>query len=201
MESASSLQTNHTLLRRLGEEPLDQAAWKAFVERYGRKIYAWCRRWKLQTADAEDATQQVLYNLVRHLRTYNRARGSFRGWLKTVTQNAVRDYLEHQRRAGVGSGGSEALEVLCTVEAREDLVERLKAEFDLELKEEALARVRQRVQSHTWEAFRLTELEGLPIPEAAEQLHMTVGQVHTARSRIRDMLRDEIQQLETPDQA
>src|SRR5207244_1106726 len=137
-------------------------------------------------------------NLVRGLQTFDQSR-SFHSWLKAVTHHAVQEYLDRQRRAGVGSGGSEALEALWTVEAREDLIERLKAEFDLELKEEALERVRRRVQSHTWDAFRLTELEGLTCDEAADEQHLNVpvSQIHTARSRIRDMLRKEIQSLET----
>jgi RNA polymerase sigma factor (sigma-70 family) len=184
------------LLRRLREKPQDQAAWNEFVERYGGKIYAWCRRWKLRRTDAEDASQQVLYNLVRKLGTYDRAKGSFRGWLKAVTNHAVLDYLDQQRRAVVGSGGSEVLRMLSTVEAREDLIERLKEEFDLELKDEALARVQQRVKPHNWEAFRLTELEGLSCTEAAARLQRTVDQVHIARSRIPDLLREEIGQLE-----
>jgi DNA-directed RNA polymerase specialized sigma24 family protein len=35
----------------------DQAGWDAFVERYGRHIYRWCRQWKLRDADAEDVTR------------------------------------------------------------------------------------------------------------------------------------------------
>lgn len=197
MESGSASQTRISLLRRLRENPRDETAWTEFVERYGGKIYAWCRRWNLRRTDAEDATQQVLYNLVRKLETYDRAKGSFRGWLKAVTNHAVQDYLEQQRHAVVGNGGSEALRVLQTIEAREDLLERLKEEFDLELRDEAMARVRQRVQPHTWEAFRLTELEGLSCTEAAARLQVKVDQVHIARSRIPDLLREEIGRLET----
>jgi DNA-directed RNA polymerase specialized sigma24 family protein len=47
--------------------PLDQAAWNEFVERYGRRIYGWCRQWGLQEADAEDVTQDVLLRLARKM--------------------------------------------------------------------------------------------------------------------------------------
>src|SRR3954453_12508945 len=85
--------TRATLLTRLGRCPSDQASWDEFVERYGRHIYRWCRRWKLQDADAEDLTQDVLVKLTQKLRAfaYDPAR-SFRGWLKTVAHNAWRDY-------------------------------------------------------------------------------------------------------------
>ena len=52
--------TRVTLLARLRQDPTDQAAWDRFVEQYGRHIYRWCRQWKLQDADAEDVTQDIL---------------------------------------------------------------------------------------------------------------------------------------------
>jgi len=38
------------MLLRLGQNPSDQAAWEEFVDRYGEKIYSWCRAWQLQGA-------------------------------------------------------------------------------------------------------------------------------------------------------
>ena len=42
--SGASDATSSTLLARLRQAPDDPAAWAAFVGRYGRKVYAWCRR-------------------------------------------------------------------------------------------------------------------------------------------------------------
>ena len=77
--------TSVTLLTQLRQAPSDQAAWGVFVERYGRHIYRWCREWKLQDADAEDVTQEILAKLARklHAFAYDPSR-SFRGWLKTL---------------------------------------------------------------------------------------------------------------------
>src|SRR5437867_11356909 len=113
MESASNSQTSDTLLGRLGEDPLDQAAWRAFVDRYGRKIYAWCRRWKLQEADALDVTQTVLMKLALKLRAfaYDPSR-SFHGWLRTLTHNVWQDMLKKRSGLDRGSGDSQVLEML-----------------------------------------------------------------------------------------
>src|SRR5262245_56982029 len=123
MDAPPDARTSPTLLGRLRLAPMDQAAWDAFVHRYGRKIYSWCREWRLQEADAQDVTQAVLLKLADKMRnfTYDPA-GSFRGWLKTVTRHTWSDLREAQQRHGVGSGGSEVLDRLQTVEAREDLV-------------------------------------------------------------------------------
>src|SRR6516225_12306739 len=128
--------TSLTLLGRLRQGATDQAAWDAFVERYGRKIYGWCRHWQLQQADAEDVTQDVLLKLAAEMRRFAYDRGgSFRGWLKTLTHHAWQDFVEGRRRAGAGRGGTEGSGPLETVEAREDLLQRLEEEFDRELLE------------------------------------------------------------------
>ena len=191
--------TSATLLARLRQVPADQAAWAQFTERYGRKIFAWCRRWNLQGADAEDLTQDVLLKLAEKMQTfvYDPAR-SFRGWLKTVARHAWSDSWSG-RKAAVAAGGSQALELLQTVEAREDLIRRLEEEFDRELFDEAVARVRLRVTPRTWEAFERTALLNQSGAEAAQALGMKVATVFVAKSKVQKMLQEEVRKLEGRD--
>ena len=200
MPRAPDLRTSVSLLARLRLAKPDQAAWGEFVERYGRKIYGWCRHWGLQGADAEDVTQEVLLKLSSKMQDFRYDRsGSFRAWLKTLTHHAWQDFVTSRRRAGEADGGSAIRDVLQTVEAREDLLARLGEEFDRELLDAATARVRQRVQPHTWDAFRLTALEGLSGAEAGKQLGMKVATVFVAKSKVQRMLQEEMQRLEGGD--
>ncbi len=193
--------TRVTLLGRLRRDPTNQAIWAEFVEHYGTKIYAWCRKWGLQEADSQDVTQNVLLKLADKMRTftYDPAR-SFRAWLKTLTHHAWSDYLEARRRPGQGSGDSQTADLLHSVAARDDLLQHLEAEFDRELFEEAVARVRLRVAPQTWEAFRLTALDGLSGAEAAERIPMQVAQVFVAKRRVQKMLSAEIAKMEGRDE-
>lgn len=188
--------TNPTLLGRLAQVPTDEAAWADFAERYGRKIYGWCRWWRLQEADAEDVTQQVLVKLAQRMRSfaYDPAQ-SFRAWLKTVTHHAWRDFIEGRQRRVVGSGDDQVLEMLKTVEARDQLVAELDEEFTRDLLDEAMARVQSRVQPHTWAAFRYLAQDGLSGAEAAERLNMKVATVFVARSKVQKMLQEEVRRL------
>ena len=199
MSDELATRTSVSLLGRLRLETKDQAAWAEFVRRYGERIYRWCRKWQLQEADAQDVTQTVLVKLAEKMRTftYDPAR-SFRAYLKTLTHYAWCDFLEARKRPGVGSGGSEVLQVLHAVEARDDLVQHLNQEFDQELLEEATTRVRQRVEPHTWEAFRLTALDGLSGAAAAERLGLNVATVFKAKSKVQKMLQEAIRSLEEP---
>ncbi len=189
--------TSPTLLGRLGRVPADHAAWVEFAERYGRRIYGWCRRWGLQEADAEDVTQDVLLRLARKMRdfSYDPAR-SFRAWLKTVTHHAWRDFADGRDRPGAGSGDSATRELLQTVAARDALVDALDEEYERDLLDEALSRVRLRVRPHTWQAFHLLAVEGRPGAEAAARLGMKVAAVFVARSKVQKMVREEVRKLE-----
>jgi RNA polymerase sigma-70 factor (ECF subfamily) len=196
-EAGVDSQTSVTLLARLRQVPADEAAWAQFTERYGRKIYAWCRQWNLQEADAEDVTQTVLLKLAATMQTFvYDEQKSFRGWLKTVARHAWSDFWSARKAAAVG--GSQAVELLQTVEAREDLMRRLDDEFDRELLDEATARVRQRVTPRTWQAFERTAVQGQSGAEAAAALGMKVATVFVARSKVQKMLQEEIQKLEGP---
>jgi RNA polymerase sigma factor (sigma-70 family) len=193
--------TDVIMLSRLGRTPSDQAAWEAFVERYGPKIHAWCRAWRLQEADAQDVTQAVLAKLVVQLRrfAYDPSQ-SFRGWLRTMVKHVCADCLADRRRslgATTQTPGDE-LDPIRTVAARDDLGRRLEVEFDLELLEEAERRVRRRVAPHTWEAYRLTALDGLSGAEAAARLGMKVAAVFISRSHVTKQLQREVKALEDP---
>jgi RNA polymerase sigma factor (sigma-70 family) len=193
-------QTNVTLLGRLRETPDDAAAWEAFVRRYGPRIYDWCRGWRLQEADAEDVTQNVLMRLSQKLRNFNYDAGrSFRGWLRTLTQHALSDFLEARKRTTPADGNTATLEILGAVEAREDMLQRIEAEFDREILDAATVQVRLRVEPHTWEAFRLTAIEGMSGQAAAQQLGIRVTSVFKAKLRVQGMLQEEVARLEQPD--
>ena len=190
--------TRASLLVRL-RDPRDEAAWGEFVDRYAPQIYAWCQRWRLQDADARDVTQNVLLKLAEKLRTFRYdPSGSFRAYLRTLAHYAWCDFLESGKRPGAGSGDSTALRALAAAEAGEDLGQRLAAQFDEEVLAEAQARVQQRVQAHTWEAFRLTAVEGLSGAAAAAQLGMKVATVFKAKSKVQKMLQEEVARLEQP---
>lgn len=189
--------TSHSLLGRLKRDVQDQGAWAEFVRRYGQRIYRWCRQWQLQEADAQDVTQTVLVKLANKMQefSYDPA-GSFRAYLKTLTHYAWCDFLAAQKKRGAAAGGSIALEKLQSVEARDDLVKQLSAEFDPELLEEAMQAVQGRVEPHTWEAFRLTALDGLSGAAAGQQLGMKVATVFKAKSKVLKMLQEHIATVE-----
>jgi DNA-directed RNA polymerase specialized sigma24 family protein len=92
--------TSSTLLGQLAVSPPDEAAWSQFVDRYGPRIFQWCRAWELQEADILDVSQAVLTKLSVRLRhfDYDPSR-SFRGWLRALVRS--NELIEQVRRAEV----------------------------------------------------------------------------------------------------
>jgi RNA polymerase sigma-70 factor (ECF subfamily) len=103
--------------------------------------------------------------------------------------------LENRKRPGTGTGDSRILELLESVAAREDLLKHLDEVFDRELLEEAMARVRLRVEPRTWEAFRLLALERYSGAQAAAALNMKVATALVAKSKVQKLVRVELRKL------
>jgi RNA polymerase sigma-70 factor (ECF subfamily) len=189
----TELETSTTLLRRLRRDPADESAWGDFVDRYGRLLYAWCRHWGLNPADAEDVCQDVLLELARQMRGFvYDPNGRFRGWLRTVAYRSWCRFVAGRRAAGARPD----LETVLAPAAGEDFLDRLGRDADRELLRLALDAVRRRVQPRTWDAFVLLALEGLPGAEAARRLGMTPGAAFVARSKVQKMLREEVRRLD-----
>src|SRR5262245_60824978 len=80
--------TRGSLIVRL-RDPKDADAWRQFIDLYGSLIYSFSRKKGLQDADAADLMQEVLRSVAGAAGrlNYDPRRGSFRGWLYTITRN------------------------------------------------------------------------------------------------------------------
>ncbi len=187
--------TSVSLLVRLQQSPADQAAWTEFVRSYGGSISAWCRRWGLQEADAQDLSQEVLLKLLRAMQAFRYDPAQrFRGWLKTVAHHAWQDLARGRRQLAAG-GDPGADDPLGSLEARDEMAAALEKAYEQELLERAMQQVRPRVQPQTWDAFHLTAIEGLPGAEAAARLGMAVTTVYKAKSNVQKLLQAEVHNL------
>jgi RNA polymerase sigma factor (sigma-70 family) len=191
MSSAVQPGTSTQLVLGVSASPKDAAGWDRLVKRYSGVIYAWCRRYGLQEADAGDVTQNVFLTLLGKLQTFDRSKGGFRNWLYCVVQNAVRESCNktaHRQEKGTPT----AKQALDSEPARRDLEARLKEEFDHELVELTETRVRLKVSMQYWDCYRLRCKEGLSLREAAKLIEIPAGHVSKYALRVRTMIAQEI---------
>ncbi|MGL4420499.1 MAG: RNA polymerase sigma factor [Gemmataceae bacterium] len=191
--------TRVTLLHRL-RDGSDAEAWRDFIRLYGPVVYGFARTRGLQDADAADMVQEVLRSVARNAgkMEYDPSKGTFRGWLYTVTRNKIYNFLSTQKNRPKASADSGSYERLDAVPNRDDgdtdAVWEL--EYQRRVSAKAMERVKHEFHRNTWEAFWGTAVDGISAQEVGEKLKMTPGAVYVAKSRVIARLREEVQRLE-----
>lgn len=190
--------TRASLLVRL-RDPQDHEAWQQFFRVYASVVYGFARRRGLQDADAADLMQDVLRRVALSAGKldYDRRKGTFRGWLFTVTRNRVFDYLNQRRRQVAAVGGSAVQQRLDEQPAgpeQADGTGTWEQEHQQGVMRWAMDRVRGEFQENTWKAFWQTAVEGRSPKEVAGSLAMSAGAVYVAKSRVLARLKTEVQQ-------
>jgi RNA polymerase sigma-70 factor (ECF subfamily) len=180
------------LLRLRADGTLDrQVGWNDFVRIYGPVIAGFARNAGVPPQEVDDVLQDVMLGFFRQANSfeYDPKRGRFRGYLKTVTLNSIRD---RHRRKRPAVGLPEHFEP----EGDDD---RLQATWDHEWTQQLLRRAMEKVtatvQPRTLEAFDRYGVRGEPIESVAAALDMSEAAIRHAKMRIMHQLRDEITRL------
>jgi len=183
--------TRVTLLVRL-RDGRNADAWREFFDLYGPVVYRFARNRGLQDADAADLMQDVLRSVARNAAKleYDPKRGTFRGWLYTVTRNKIYNFLNGQRIRPRASGDEDAHERLESIPARD-----WEREYQKRLMDRAMDIVKDEFQPATWQAFWGTAVEGRAASEVGTGLKMSAGAVYVAKSRVLARLRDEVKRM------
>lgn len=171
-------------------------AWSELVELYGPLIESWCRRFGVDETARADIGQEVFLSVHRCIASFdpNHPQATFRGWLWTITKNAV---LQWQRRhEPQGTGGSTAqnrLAEVCESWEQSDSEGPLTDSNDTAtLISRALEQIRPQVAGLTWQAFWNTAVLGQSAPDAATELGMSPMAVRQAKSRVLRRLRKQL---------
>jgi len=190
-ESSSGL----SLAARLRDGSAD--AWRELVELYGPLIESWCRQAGVPPASRADIGQEVLLAVHRAIAKFNpgHPRATFRGWLWTITRNAVlQSRRNHQPE---GAGGITALARLAEVpepwqSGDGEAPPPSDSNDTASLIARALDQIRPEVEEQTWAAFWNTAVLGHSATEAAADLGMTPMAVRQAKSRVLRRLRKQL---------
>lgn len=191
-------ETRQSLILRLPDHQ-DVEAWDLFVEIYEPLVYRLARSRGFQDADAREVVQEVMIAVARAVDRWkpDEQRGRFRDWLYRIARNLLINHLTRRKHRPIGTGDS-GIDDLLNNQVRDHSSQT--AVFDMEYRREifrwAAAQVRLRVAPKTWQAFRRTSIDGMPVPTVAADLGMTSGAVRIARSRVLGRLRRTVQTFE-----
>jgi RNA polymerase sigma-70 factor, ECF subfamily len=179
--------TPATLLDRL-RGAHNEAAWDWFVDLYTPLLFSWARRCGETEADAADLVQEVFVTLVQTLPTFEYDRtGNFRGWLRTLLTNKLRDRIRRRVRL------EKALEQRpVEVELPDIAAVFWEAEYQQELARQALRLMQTEFAPATWKACWDTVVEGRSADEVARELGISENAVYIAKCRVLRRLRQEL---------
>jgi RNA polymerase sigma factor (sigma-70 family) len=168
------------------------AALEVLAQRFAAQSRTWLSNLHLKENDLEDAVHDGWIRVQLGLSRFDRQKGSFLGWCRTVVRNEAISMLRKARRATPGG----ALETVPDgkTDPTEELAQALEQEFRLAIICEAQARVEKRFPPEEVAIFRLT-LQGRKPAEISEQLAVPVKTVYTTNFQMRQAIRAEADEL------
>jgi RNA polymerase sigma factor (sigma-70 family) len=198
----SLLPTRQSLLSRL-RDCQDQDGWRQFFDTYWRLIYRVARQSGLDDATAQDVVQNTFIYLARRMPRfrYDRARGSFKSWLRRVTRSRISVF---RRRAEAKepplpelSLEDDGVPVWETIPdpAGEAMDEVWQHEWEDNLLKAALRRISAKVSAQQLMIFELAALGEVPLKQVARKLDVSLMQVYLARHRVGKLFKAEVERL------
>ena len=197
------LPTRTSLLRRLKQWE-DQESWRDFFNTYWKLIYGAAIKAGLNDAEAQDVVQDTVIAVAKKIEDfkYDPALDSFKGWLLYLTRKRIAlHYRKRERDRGGPARDSEAI-LASELEripdpAGVDLEAIWDEEWEKNLADAALARVKQQVNPRQFQMFNFYVLKQWPVKEVAKTLDVTVAQVYLAKHRISALVKKEVKRLQS----
>ena len=197
------LPTRTSLLRRLKQWE-DQESWRDFFNTYWKLIYGTAVKAGLNDAEAQDVVQDTVIAVAKKIEDfkYDPALDSFKGWLLYLTRKRIAlHYRKRERDRGGRARDSEVMALTAELEripdpAGVDLEAIWNEEWEKNITDAALARVKQQVNPKQFQMFNFYVLKQWPVKEVAKTLGVTVAQVYLAKHRISASVKKEVTRLQ-----
>jgi RNA polymerase sigma factor (sigma-70 family) len=158
----------------------------------------------LSDQEAEDVVQETVTSVARKMPEfqYDPARCSFKGWLMHVTRLRIIDQLRRRLPASAqpaldnrDSTRTSTVERVPDPAADAALESAWDEEWERNLVDAALERVKLRVNPEHYQVFYLSAVKGLATSEVARMLQINAGKVYLIRHRLAKEVKREVERL------
>lgn len=185
-------QTRASLLLRVRDIG-DQSAWAEFHGLYAPLLYNYARARGLNHEDAEDIRSECYEALVKQMRDfdYDRSRGSFKAWLRTMVSRRVIDRLRKRRELRANSA---LLRDLQAEDASDD--ETWNSEWRKQHLRFCVEQVKPHVSENTWQAFHMLAEANASVQDVCDSLNMNANQVYKAKAKMLNLVRERMSCLD-----
>ncbi len=197
---APLLETRSSLIQRL-KATINGESWEEFFHTYWDLIYNVARRAGLSEADAQDIVQETILKVHNSLDRfeYNRKRGTFKGWLRTVTRSRLNDFFKkQQRRPALNQPLEEAADELQNLEDPEgpEIEKIWDEEWNRNLIQAALSRTKKLSSPKQFQIFKCHYIDEWTVRETCRTLGVNAAQVYMAKQRVGKIFREAVETLQ-----
>jgi RNA polymerase sigma-70 factor (ECF subfamily) len=195
--------TRASLIQRL-KDWQDQSSWQDFFDTYWKLIYGVAVKGGLTASEAQDVVQETMIAVAKHMPTfkYDPGIGSFKTWLLNMTRWRIIDQLRKREplaapRAAFEDTATGTRQTDKVVDpASQDLDVLWNVEWERNLLEAAMARVKRRLDPQKFQIFDLYVNKEWTPEKVAATFGISVDQVYLAKHRAMDLIKREVKRLE-----
>lgn len=192
--------TRQSLLSRLKDFD-DNDSWRDFFYTYWKLIYGTATRAGLNEAESQEVVQETIIAVSKHMPDfkYDRSKGTFKGWLLQLTRWRIQDQFRKRRKeAGLVSMDEKSMkaELAESLSDGNGLDAVWEDEWQKNLVDSALQRVKERVKPKQFQIFDLYVLKQWPLAKVTATLGVNFAQVYLVKHRVTALIKKEIKSME-----
>lgn len=183
--------TRFSLLFRI-KNPANQAAWGEFDAIYRPMLTRFVRMKGLSGADADDIVQQCMMAVHKHIGgfEYDPQKGRFKGWLRTMVGNRVRNHFRDKREYEGGTGVFSALPD--SEHAPDEAFDRVWMEEHLR---HCLNQVRAEATPQEYDAYQRYVLDEQSVEDVCAAFSYTAQQLYKIKWRLTQKVSEKMREL------
>ncbi len=183
--------TRASLLLRV-RDPKDSDAWADFDAIYRPLLMKFCSSSGLNHADGEDLVQHCMAAIHRHIQSfeYDSKKGRFKGWLRTLVNNRIRDMYRRRKCDQAKTADFEREQRREPLP--EDVFEKLWLNEHLRL---ALRIVKQEVEKRSFEAYQRYAIDGQSVEQVCRAMDLNANQLYAIKFRLTRKIHQQMKEL------
>ena len=201
---APLLETRSSLINRL-KATINGESWHDFFNTYRGLIFNVARRAGLSEADADDIVQETIVKVHKSLERfqYDRDRGSFKGWLCSVTRSRLAEHFKKQQKRLPLNQPFDNSNRNHTAEVADPNGLELERIWDEEwqktLIQTALTRLKRTVSPKQFQIFKCHSIDEWSVKEVCKALNVNRAQVYMAKQRVGKLFKRAMERVQSED--
>ena len=193
------LETRSSLINRL-KATMNGESWEVFFNTYWELIYSVARRKGLSEADSQDIVQETILKVHKSLERfqYNRERGSFKGWLRTITRSRLVEHYKKQQRQPPTQQPRENEDdpLVNLADPQGPELDRIwSEEWSRSLIQRSLTFLKQQVSLKQYQIFKCHCIDEWSVKEVCDALNVNAAQVYMAKQRVGKIFAAKLERL------